>query len=210
MEPAKSTHPEDINWARVRERLARAMRATEEALLLSPEKARGVMEERARRLARVPEADEREGELLQVVTFTLGNERYGLETRYIREVIPLADFTPLPGAPDFLIGVTNMRGQILAFLDLRKFFGVAVKGLTDQTRVIVLGEDRPEFGVLADATYEVTTLRPAEVLDPPETVAGGGRDYLRGVTADALLLLNGGVLLNDPRLFIDQGDEAGA
>jgi purine-binding chemotaxis protein CheW len=210
MEPTKSTHPEEINWARVRERLGRAMRATEEALLLSPEKARAVMEERARRLARVPEADEREGELLQVVTFTLGNERYGLETRYIREVIPLADFTPLPGAPDFLIGVTNLRGQILAVLDLRKFFGVAVKGLTDQTRVIVLGEDRPEFGVLADATYEVTTLRPADVLDPPETVAGGGRDYLRGVTADALLLLDGGVLLNDPRLFIDQGDEAGA
>jgi purine-binding chemotaxis protein CheW len=210
MKPHQGQPATQIDWGQVRKRLDRAMRATEEALRLSPERARAVMEERARALARVPEQAARAAQGLEVIIFALANERYGLETRYVREVIRLSDFTPLPGAPDFLVGVTNLRGHILAVIDLRKFFGVAARGLTDTTRVIVLGDERDEFGVLADATSEVHTLGLGEVLEPPGSVAGVAREYVRGVTADALLILDGAVLLQDQRLFIDQGEETGA
>jgi purine-binding chemotaxis protein CheW len=201
---------EKIDWQQVRERLARAAAATEQALHPSPERAGQVLAERARVLARVPAGAASAADLLEVVLFTLGNERYALETRFVREVIRLTDLTPLPGAPDFLAGVTNLRGQILAVIDLRKFFGVAPRGLTDLTRVVVLGGDRAEFGVLADAVAEVATLRPDQVLEAPAAVAGVAREYLRGVTADALLVLAGPALLQDSRLLIDQGEDGGA
>ena len=121
-------------------------------------------------------------------------------------VARLGELTPVPGAPDFLVGITNRGGEILAVMDLRPFFGLAAKGLSDLSRVIVLSDDQAELGVLADAIDEVIPLRTDEVLEPPLTATGIGREYLRGVTADALIVLDGGVLLRDPRLCIDQGD----
>jgi purine-binding chemotaxis protein CheW len=198
-----------IAWLQVRQRLARAIAATEESLQLSPERARAVMEERARALARVPAEAPRAAEVLQIAIFTLADERYGIETRFVREVVRLADYTPVPGAPDFLLGVINLRGEIVAVIDLRKFLGVAPRGVTDLSRVLVLGGERAEFGLLADAAEEVLALRADEVHEPPGTVAGIGREYLRGVTTQALVVLDGGVLLQDGRLYIDQDEGTG-
>src|SRR5262245_46166269 len=96
-----------IDWQQVRRRLARAVAATEEASRLSPERARAVMEERARALARVPPAAARAADVLEVVIFALADELYAIETRHVREVSRLTDATPVPGAPDFLLGVLN-------------------------------------------------------------------------------------------------------
>ncbi len=196
-----------IDWQEVRQRLAQAAVATEEALGLSPERAKVVMEERARALARVPVRAPAAAEVLEVVTFTLANERYGIETHHVREILRLNDYTPVPAAPAFLEGVLNLRGEILALINLRKLLGVAERGVTDLSRVLVLGGERAEFGVLADAAHEVLTLRTDEVLESPESVAGIGREYLKGVTENALIVLDGAVLLRDRRLFIDQGEE---
>jgi purine-binding chemotaxis protein CheW len=207
MKTRRRTSDDGIDWQQVRERLARARAATEESVRLSPERARQVMEARARDLARVPPRAPAAAEVLEVVTFALANERYAVETRHTREVIRFTDFTPVPGAPDFLVGLVNLRGEVLAVFDLRKFFGVAEQGVTDLSRVIVLGGERAEFGVLADAVHEVTALRIDEVAEPPGSVAGVAREYLRGVTREALLVLDGAVLLRDGRLFIDQAEE---
>ena len=198
-----------IDWEEVRRRLARAAEATGETLRLSPQRAKAILDERARALARVPPAAPKASEVLEIATFALANEHYGVETRFVREVVRLADFTPLPGAPPFLVGVLNLRGEILALIDLRTFFGVPARGLTDLARVLVLGDERPEFGVLADAAHEVTTLRVDEVHEAPDSAAGVGREYLRGVTKDALIVLDGAALLGDGRLFIDQGEAGG-
>jgi purine-binding chemotaxis protein CheW len=198
-----------IDWQQVRQRLARTGAATEEALRLSPERAKAVMDERAKALARVPPAAPQAAEVLEVVTFLLADEHYAVETQYVREVrevVRLSEYTPLPGAPPFLRGVINLRGEILAIIDLRTFFGVPDKALSDLSRVLVLGVERAEFGVLADEAHEVRMLRTDEVLEPPGSVAGVGREYLRGVTQEALIVLDGAALLQDGRLFIDQGE----
>src|SRR5207302_8831124 len=119
--------------------------ATEEADHLPPDRARALLEERARALARPPAAAPA-GDALQVVAFALANERYGIETRHVREVVRLTDYTPVPGAPDFLLGVMNLRGEVLAVIELRKFLGVATRGVSDLSRVLVVGGDRAEFG----------------------------------------------------------------
>ncbi len=200
---------EPIDWGRIRKRLARALEATEGAQRLSPARARAVLDERARALAHAPVEETAAASALEVVVFGLAEERYAIEARHVREVVRLIELTPLPGAPEFLPGVTNLRGQILAVIDLRKFFGAAPRGLSDLSRLVVLGAGRPEFGILADTVHEVAALVEAQILNPEAAVAGVGRDYLRGVTADGLIVLDGEALLQDPRLFVDQG-EAGA
>lgn len=196
---------EPIDWQAVRERLARAQAATAGAVALPPERARALMDERARALARPATEARPPGEVLELLTFALGRERYAIETRFVREVTRLVDFTPVPGAPEFLLGITNLRGQVLAVVDLRKFLGVAEKGLTDLSRVVVLGTQEDEIGVLADAVHAIERLPAVEALDAPESVAGIGREYLRGVTRDALVILDGGVLLGDARLAVAYG-----
>ena len=116
----------------------------------------------------------------------------------------------MPGTPDSLVGLINLQGEILAVFDLRSFFGLEKKGSTDLSRVVVLGSDRAEFGVLVDAAQEVIALESDELLEPPGSVSGVAREYLRGVTKDALIVLDGAVLLRDARFYIHQEDEVSA
>jgi purine-binding chemotaxis protein CheW len=153
----------------------------------------------------VPDAPS--ADMLEIAALALANERYAIETRYVREIVKLTDLTPIPGAPAFLAGIMNLRGEILAVVDLRGFFGVPVKGVTDLSRVVVVGEERAEFGVLVDEGRQVVRLRVDQVLEPPGSVAGIGREYLRGVTEDGLIVLDGSVLVRDRRLLIDEADE---
>ncbi len=200
----RRTRQGPIDWEKVRARMAQV---TASDVHLSADKARAVLEERARILARVPPAPLHTGDALEVATFTLANETYAIETRHVRAVVRVSDVTPLPGAPSFLVGVLNLRGDILALLDLRTFFGVGATAPTDLARVFVLGGDRAEFGLLADTALEVRTLRTDEILDPPPSVAGVGRAYLKGVTKEALIVLDGAALLKDGGLYIDQADD---
>ncbi len=153
---------------------------------------REILDERAKTLARPAVPPQRE--TIELVTFQLANETYGIESRHVIEVFPLSQLTPLPGAKPPVFGVTGWRGELLSVLDIRPILGVATTALNDLSRVIVLGETRAAFGVLADAVRELITLPVSEVREPPEGVAVARR-YLRGVTGDAMLVLEAEQLL---------------
>jgi purine-binding chemotaxis protein CheW len=163
---------------------------------------REILEERARILARPPPVEVQAADWLELLVFSLSGETYALETRSVREVSRFADFTAVPGASPFLLGVTNLRGEILPVFDLRQLAGIAPKGLTDLSRLLVLGEDREELGLLADEVREVKRMRREEILDPPEELAAIGRALLLGVTKEAVIVLDGAGLLRDERLFL--------
>lgn len=180
-----------------------ASRRTEGADL---ERERATLEERARALARPPAIEVASADRVEVLVFALAGESWALETRAVREVTRFTDFTAVPGAPELLLGVTNLRGEILPVFDLRKLTGIAAKGLTDLSRLLVLGEDVEELGLLADEVREVRTIGRGEVLDPPEALSGVGRNLLLGVTKDAVIVLDAAGLLSDPRLFLNEAE----
>src|SRR5688572_32040879 len=117
--------------------------------------AREVLEARARQLAQEAVEPPRAGEVLELVGFALAGERDGIESRFVCEVARLTRFTPVPGTPPFVLGVTSLRGEILALFDLRHLLGVVAEGVTDLGRIVVLGEHRREFGLLADFASEI-------------------------------------------------------
>lgn len=156
------------------------------------ERARRILDERARALAR-PITPPAWGATIEVITFALGNETYALESRYLQGVFQLQELSLIGGAPP-IFGVTVWRGELLTILDLRRLLGVPAAALSDLSRVLVLGEARAAFGILADDVVELVTL-PVATIGPPAEGVAAERRYLRGITGEAVLVLDAAKLL---------------
>ncbi|MGQ9920339.1 MAG: chemotaxis protein CheW [Desulfobacca sp.] len=165
-----------------------------------------ILRERARLLAQEPPAAPA-GEILVVVEFTLGTEHYGVESTLVREVYPLKDFTPLPGTPPFILGLMNVRGQILSITDLKTLFGLSNHGLSNANRVIILQHAVREFAILVDTIVGMRTIPLAELQEDLPTLTGLAGDFIKGITPDRLAVLHGEKLLTDDRLVVN-GDMA--
>jgi purine-binding chemotaxis protein CheW len=159
---------------------------------------------RARALARPPGHTAAPETLLEVLEFRLAQERYAIETRYVREVYPLKDLTPLPCTPPFVLGIVNVRGRILPVFDLKKFFDLPDQGLTDLHRIILIEGNEMELGLLADVTVGVRSI-PADSLQPSlPTLTGIRSEYLKGVTVERLVVLDVARILADPRIIVHE------
>jgi purine-binding chemotaxis protein CheW len=187
-----------IDWEAARERIARASQGLDEALSPSPEEVRRILDARARALARGADTGADAGPLLAILSFSLSGERWAIETKYVQSTRRSAGTTRVPGLPDVFCGVESLRGEIMAVIDLARVMGMPAAPRPANGYLIVLGQDQAELAVLCDELFEVTTL-PRSAL----VTQGGGR-HLAGLTADALLVLDGASLLDDPRLTVDQ------
>ena len=167
----------------------------------SKEKAR-TLRERARALAREPEGIEEDESHLEVVVFMLAHERYALELTHIREVYPLKELTPLPGTPDFVLGIINVRGQILSIIDIKRFFELPEKGLTNLNQVIILESEEMEFGILADEILGTKSIPASAIQASLPTLTGIRADYLKGVTGDRVVILDGEKIVSDEKMVV--------
>jgi purine-binding chemotaxis protein CheW len=173
-----------------------------------PNNARQILRARAQALARTPERALVAGASLEVLEFHLAQERYALEDRWVQEVCPLKELTPLPCTPPFVLGIVNVRGRILPVLDLKKFFDLPEQGLTDLHRIILVRGNDLELGLLADAIVGVRSI-PADSLQPSlPTLTGIRGDYLKGVTAERLVVLDLARILADPKIIVHEEVEA--
>jgi purine-binding chemotaxis protein CheW len=162
-----------------------------------------ILRARALALARAPRAAA-VGATLELLEFRLASERYALESRHVQEVHPLRELTPLPGTPPFILGIVNVRGRILPVLDLKKFFELPERGLTDLHRIILVRGHGVELGLLADVIVGVKSVL-ADSLQPSlPTLTGIRADYLKGVGEERLVVLDLDRLLSDPRIIVHE------
>jgi purine-binding chemotaxis protein CheW len=172
------------------------------------EEKRGILRARAMRLAREPEREEEAENDLEVLAFLLAHETYAIETAYIREVYPLTELTPLPCTPDYIFGIINIRGEIITVVDMKKFFDLPEKGITNLNRVIIAqiaqAEEDMELGILADEILGIRDF-PASGLHPPlPTMTGIHAGYIKGVTGEGLILLDMERFLSDKQLTVHE------
>ncbi len=151
---------------------------------------KAILKARARELAREVQVGARAEEQWEVVEFLLDCEHYAIESTAVREVYPLRDLSPLPCTPEFVLGIVNVRGQILAVLDLRRFFDLPVQSLTKLNKVVILRAGGVEVGILADAIVGVQTVPLAQVQPSLSTLTGLRKEFLKGVTAGGLVILD--------------------
>ena len=195
---------EATDWSDIHRRLHATRERIELGWSPSPEEARRTLRARAQALAEESRPQQEPQDGIEVIEFVLAEERYAVESAYVREVYPLKELTPLPCTPPFVIGIVNVRGQIFSVVDLKKFFELPEKGLTDLNKVIVLRTGSMEFGVLADliSGTRVVSLRDLQPSLP--TLTGIREAYLRGVTADRMVILDAAKLLSDPKIAVHE------
>jgi purine-binding chemotaxis protein CheW len=163
-----------------------------------------ILRARARALARPPQVAETAGSSLEVLEFRLARESYAVETRHVQEVHPLKNLTPLPCTPPFVLGVVNVRGRITPVIDIKKFFDLPDKGLTDLHRIILVRGNGLELGLLADVIVSVRRVRLDSLQASLPTLTGIRAAYLKGVTAERLVVLDLDRLLADPKIVVNE------
>jgi purine-binding chemotaxis protein CheW len=193
----------ELDWQGARERLSKLARGE---FALDAEAKQRLLEERARLLARPQLAARlqgraRAGTELELLQFSLGQERFAIETRFVHQLLVPGVLTRVPGAPAQLRGVTNLRGEILPVFDLRELLAQTHAPSSDSARWLVLGAREPELCMWVDAVEEIVDLEPS-ALAASERAA----DFVLGVTPDARSVLRAARLLAHRDLFI--GDAA--
>ena len=193
-----------IDWREVHQRLETARAAVERGWTPDPGEAKRVLKARAQALARKPEKAQAADAELEVLEFFLAHEKYAVESRHVREVYPLENLTPLPCTPPFVLGIVNLRGEIVSVLDIKKFFDLPERGLTDLNKVIVLQSGQMLFGILADTIAGVRRIPMAGIQPSLPTLAGIREKYLKGITPDRTILLDAEKLLADEQIIVQE------
>ena len=131
------------------------------------------------------------GSLLQLVTFSIDEEEFGVNILKVQEIIRIMEITRVPRSPEFVEGVINLRGRVIPIVDLRRRFGLAAIAHDQDTRIIVIELNSLVVGFIVDAVSEVLRI-PADTVEPtPPVAAGVDSEYISGVgkLQDRLLIL---------------------
>ena len=139
-------------------------------------------------------------EVLQWVTYKLGEETYGINVMQVQEVLRHTEIAPVPGAPDYVLGIINLRGNVVTVIDTRSRFGLPSSDITDNTRIVIIESDEQVVGILVDSVAEVVYLRSSEIDSAPNVGTEESAKFIQGVSnrdGQLLILVDLNKLLND-------------
>lgn len=136
-------------------------------------------------------ANQSEDPMLQWVTFRLENEIYGVNVMQVKEVLRYSEIAPVPGAPNFVLGIIHLRGTVVTVIDTCQRFGLPSGDITDATRIMILEVEGHVIGILVDAVSEVVYLRQSEIETTPNVGNEESAKFIQGVCHknDELLIL---------------------
>lgn len=127
------------------------------------------------------------------LTFSLGNEFYGIEIRYVTEIIGIQPVTEVPELPEYIRGIINLRGKIIPVMDVRLRFKKPPRVYNDRTCVIVVDIRGISIGLIVDSVSEVLSISNEDIVSPPDVGKGLNKRYIKGV----------GKVGNDVKLILD-------
>ncbi len=193
-----SAEKRSFDWAEASKRLESAARKLGGAEERSPEEIARILDHRARDLA-LPATTPAAEDLTAVVVFPLARERYAVDLAGVAEVVALRGLAPLPGAPAPVLGIVLHRGRLVPVVDLRKLLGGGEAAVPEVGWLVVVGAGDAWVGLLADGGVEVARV-PSRGLAPPLARGGSVEPLLRGLTKDAVTVVDVEALMADPRL----------
>ncbi len=139
-------------------------------------------------------------QVIQCVTFRLDEETYGINVMQVQEVLRVTEIAPVPGAPHYVLGIINLRGNVVTVIDTRSRLGLGSKDSDDSTRIVIIETDRQVVGILVDAVAEVVDLRSGEIESAPNVGNDESSKYIQGVASrdgNLLILVDINKLLTD-------------
>ena len=146
-----------------------------------------------------------ENEVLQWVTFKLENEIYGINVMQVQEVLRYTEIAPVPGAPNYVIGIINLRGNVVTVIDTRVRFGLIPSEVSENSRIVIIEAEKQVIGILVDSVAEVVYLRSSDIDMAPNVGTDESAKFIQGVSnrdGELLILVDRNKFLND-----DEWDE---
>jgi len=119
--------------------------------------------------------------VLQYVTFRLAEETYGINVMMVQEVLRYSEIAPVPGAPDYVLGIINLRGNVVTVIDTRQRFGLLASEVTDSTRIMIIEADQQVVGIMVDSVAEVVYLKQSEIETAPNVGNDESAKFIQGV-----------------------------
>lgn len=161
-----------------------------------------ILQQRAEKIA-LPEKKDDNRTFVNVVNFRLAGEIYALNCHYIKEIIKIKEITSIPNTPDFVSGVINLRGKIVSVISLTSYLKLSETGFADIKKIIILGNDKFEFGILIEDILGADIIFENDLQKVPTNLKGEIEKYIIGITLDNKILINGQKLLDDDKLIIN-------
>jgi purine-binding chemotaxis protein CheW len=138
--------------------------------------------------------------VIQLVTFRLKDETYGINVMQVQEVLRVTEIAPVPGAPSYVLGIVNLRGNVVTVIDTRTRFGLPMTELDDSSRIVIIESEQQVVGILVDSVAEVVELRQSEIDSAPNVGNDESSRYIQGVASrddDLLIVVDLNKLLTD-------------
>jgi len=138
--------------------------------------------------------------VIQYVTFRLAEEIYGINVMQVQEVLRVSEIAPVPGAPHYVLGIINLRGNVVTVIDTRIRLGLETTEVTDSTRIVIIEGAKHVVGILVDCVAEVVDLATSEVESAPNVGNDESAKYIQGVASrdgELLILVDLNKLLTD-------------
>lgn len=138
--------------------------------------------------------------VIQLVTFRLKDETYGINVMQVQEVLRVTEIAPVPGAPPYVLGIVNLRGNVVTVIDTRTRFSLPTTDLGDASRIVIIESEQQVVGMLVDSVAEVVELRQSEIDSAPSIGNEDSSRYIQGVASrdtDLLIVVDLNKLLSD-------------
>lgn len=138
--------------------------------------------------------------VLQWVTFKLQEETYGINVMQVQEVLRYTEIAPVPGSPDYVLGIINLRGNVVTVIDTRSRFGLAPADVTENSRIVIIEAEKQVIGILVDSVAEVVYLKQSEIDTAPNVGTDESARFIQGVSnreGELLILVDLNKLLSD-------------
>lgn len=139
-------------------------------------------------------------QILQWVTFRLASEKYGINVMKVQEVLRYTEIAPVPGAPSYVLGIINLRGNVVTVIDTCQRFGLPPIDVTESTRIVIIEANQQVIGILVDAVAEVVYLRASEIEIAPNVGNDESAKFIQGVShkgGELLILVDLNKLLDE-------------
>lgn len=144
-------------------------------------------------------------EVLQWVTFKLEKETYGINVMQVQEVLRYTEIAPVPGAPNYVLGIINLRGCVVTVIDTRSRFGLMPTDVSENSRIVIIELEKQVIGIMVDSATKVVYLRSSDIDQAPNVGTEESAKFIQGVShteGELLILVDLNRLLSD-----DEWDE---
>ncbi len=143
--------------------------------------------------------------VMQLVTFRLDDETYGINVMHVQEVLRVSEIAPVPGSDSWVLGIINLRGNVVTVIDTRLRFGLPMAETTDTSRIVIIDANAQAMGILVDSVAEVVELPESELDTAPAVSNDEASRYILGVASREEDLL----IVVDVNKMLDENDAGG-